>query len=105
MRNERLVDRDRDAPRLARLPRWTPNIHRDAMLVLGVLCGLAQAAGILAVPNDAAAYWEAGRSQDLYPESWSEVATGYLFYPPPVAQLMRLLQPIGWPAFVTILTT
>ncbi len=85
--------------------RWTPDLNRDVMLLLGVLCGLAQVAGILSPPVDASAYWLAGTSTNLYPAAWSEVAPGYLFYPPPVAQLSALLQPIGWPAFVTMLTT
>jgi len=81
------------------------NFHRDVMLLLGVLCGLAQATGVLGTPIDAAAYWQAGQSADLYPLHWSERATGYLFYPPPVAQLSALLQPLGWTIFVTALTT
>ncbi len=104
MRIERLASYGRERT-LIRVSGWTPSIHRDAMLILGVLCGLAQATGVLALPIDAVAYWEAGQSQNLYPEHWSEVATGYLFYPPPVAQVMTFLQPIGWPVFVTILTT
>lgn len=84
---------------------WAPDLSRDVMLLLGVLCGLAQAFGILAPPVDASAYWLAGTSTNLYPAAWAEVAPGYLFYPPPVAQLSTLLQPIGWGAFVTLLTT
>ena len=99
-----MVDRGLDGS-LARVPRWTPDLHRDVMLLLGVLCGLAQAMGVLAIPVDAVSYWNAGQSKDLYPELWSEVSHGILFYPPPTAQVLTLLQPIGWPAFVTILTT
>ncbi len=74
------------------------------MLLLGILVGIAQAMGLFAAPVDALAYWEAGTSSRLYPEVWSEFRTGYLFYPPPVAQVSTLLQPIGWPAFILCLT-
>ena len=83
---------------------WEPDLSRDAMLLLGILVGIAQASGRFAAPVDALAYWQAGTSTNLYPESWSEVGTGYLFYPPPVAQISALLQPIGWPAFILLLT-
>ena len=85
--------------------RWATDLNRDVMLLLGVLCGLGQAAGILPSPVDASAYWLAGTSTKLYPTAWAEVAPGYLFYPPPVAQISTLLQPIGWGAFISILTT
>jgi hypothetical protein len=85
--------------------RWAPDLNRDVMLLLGVLCGLGQAADILPAPVDASAYWLAGTSTNLYPKAWAEVAPGYLFYPPPVAQISTLLQPIGWGAFITVLTT
>ena len=62
---------------------WEPDLSRDAMLLLGILVGIAQASGRFAAPVDALAYWQAGTSTNLYPESWSEVGTGYLFYPPP----------------------
>jgi len=83
---------------------WEPDLSRDAMLLLGILVGIAQASGRFAAPVDALAYWQAGTSTNLYPESWAEVGTGYLFYPPPVAQISALLQPIGWPAFILLLT-
>lgn len=73
--------------------------------MIGLTVGLLSAIGRLGKPVDAVAYWEAGRSTDLYPELWSEVGTGYLFYPPPVAQLSSLMQPLGWGLFVTILMT
>jgi hypothetical protein len=75
------------------------------MLLIGILVGLSQAGGWFATPVDALAYWQAGASGHLYPNLWSEVGTGYLFYPPPVAQVSALLQPIGWPAFVVLLTS
>ena len=83
---------------------WRRDLHRDAMLVIGLGIGLAFAAKGFAKPVDAVAYWEAGTSGDLYPELWAEVGQGYLFYPPPVAQFSALLQPIGWPVFIVLIT-
>jgi hypothetical protein len=75
------------------------------MFLIGILVGLAQAAGWFAAPIDAVMYWKAGTSTDLYPESWSVIASGQLPYPPVIAQISTMLQPIGWPAFVLLLTT
>lgn len=82
---------------------WRLDLNLAAVLLVGLLVGLAYAHGGFAKPVDAIAYWEAGSSTHLYPEHWSEVATGYLFYPPPVAQLSTLLQPLGWQLFVVAL--
>ena len=79
------------------------DIHRDAMLLLGLVVGVGCAIGGFFNPVDAIAYWDAGTSTKLYPESWSEIAKGYLFYPPPVAQVSALLQPLGWPLFIVAL--
>jgi hypothetical protein len=83
---------------------WEPDISRDAMLLIGILVGLAQAGGWFAAPVDAIAYWQSGTSSNLYPAAWSEVGAGYLFYPPPVAQVSTLLQPLGLPAFTLLFT-
>ena len=48
-------------------PRWRADPIRDGMLLVGLLCGLAQVHGILPVPVDAHNYWAAGTSSDLYP--------------------------------------
>lgn len=82
---------------------WRPDLSRDAMLLIGLGLGLAIAAGTFATPVDALAYWEAGSSSDLYPTHWSETGSGYLFYPPPIAQVSTLLQPIGWPTFIVVM--
>jgi hypothetical protein len=84
---------------------WQPDISREAMLLIGILVGLAQAGGWFAAPIDAVMYWKAGTSTDLYPESWSVITSGQLPYPPVIAQVSTVLQPIGWPAFVLLLTT
>ena len=70
------------------------------MLLLGLAVGIAIAMGVFANPVDATAYWNAGTSALLYPLEWSAVAPGYLFYPPPIAQISRLIQPIGWQLFI-----
>jgi len=84
---------------------WQPDVSREAMLLIGILVGLAQARGWFAAPIDAVMYWKAGTSTDLYPESWSSISSGQLPYPPVIAQISTMLQPIGWPAFVILLTT
>jgi hypothetical protein len=83
---------------------WEPDISRDAMLLLGVLVGLAQAMGWFAAPVDAVGYWETGTATDLYPKVWGQVVPGNMLYPPPLAQVSAFLQPIGWPAFILLLT-
>lgn len=75
------------------------------MLLIGLMVGLAVALTAVYNPVDATNYWGAGTSSRLYPTQWSEYADGYLFYPPPVAQLSALLQPIGWQVFVVVLLT
>lgn len=85
---------------------WQPNLSRDAMVVLGVLCGIAQVASIAPVGGDAAAYWLSGTSTDLYPEHWGGAPmAGWLFYPPATAQAFAVLQPLGWPLFCVVWTT
>jgi hypothetical protein len=80
------------------------NLSRDATLLIGLVLGVAYAVGGIAKPVDAVVYWQAGTSATLYPESWSECCEGHLFYPPPIAQLSTLLQPLGWQIFVIVLT-
>jgi hypothetical protein len=75
------------------------------MLLLGFSVGVAIALGRFANPVDATAYWLAGTSSNLYPADWSAVAVGYLFYPPPLAQLSHLIQPIGWQVFIVVWMT
>lgn len=83
---------------------WQPDLSRDAMFLLGILVGLAQASGGFAAPTDAVMYWESGTSTNIYPQTWAGIAGGQLPYPPPLAQISALLQPIGWPAFILLLT-
>lgn len=72
------------------------------MLLLGLGLGVAIAMGGFANPVDATNYWVAGTSTNLYPAEWSALAVGYLPYPPPIAQLSRLIQPIGWQIFIVV---
>lgn len=69
------------------------------MLLAGLLSGIGQITGRVSPPLDSLAYWAAGTSKLLYPEHWSQVGNGFLFYPPVVAQVSALLQPIGWNVF------
>jgi hypothetical protein len=80
---------------------WRPDLSRDGMLLIGLVIGVGHAVGALFTPVDAVIYWNAGTTTDLYPEAWSE--PGALVYPPPLAQLSAVLQPIGWPVFVVSL--
>jgi hypothetical protein len=84
---------------------WAPDISRDGMFLIGILVGLSQAGHWFATPVDAVMYWEAGTSTDLYPDTWSVITSSQIPYPPLVAQISALLQPIGWPAFILLLTT
>ena len=84
---------------------WEPDIHRDAMLLIGVLVGVAQASGWFALPVDGYGYWQVGTATELYPTVWSDMQTGMLIYPPVVAQISTVLQPIGFPAFILFLTS
>lgn len=90
-------------PRVS-VPAFRPDISRDATLLVGLIVGVAFAVGGFAKPVDAVVYWQAGTSSALYPASWSECCEGHLFYPPPIAQLSTLLQPLGWQLFVILLT-
>jgi hypothetical protein len=65
---------------------WTPNLTRDATLLVGLLVGVGQVAGLAFPPIDASAYWH--RSMDLgalYPNLRTDSEMNYL-YPPPLAQ-------------------
>ncbi len=88
------------APRVERFA----DFSQSAMMLIGILVGISQVGGWFAPPVDATMYWNAGTSAHLYPESWSVVSSGQLLYPPPIAQISTLLQPIGYSAFVVSLT-
>lgn len=78
---------------------------RDGLLLTGFIVGVGQAVGLVALPIDTWLYWTAGQSLDhLYEARWSDGGLGYV-YPPLFAQLMSLVQPLGWPLFTTLWTT
>lgn len=93
------------APSRPGVPSWRPDLNRDTMLLLGFVTGLLAATGWFVKPPDGLAYWEAGTSSRLYPEFWGQTAHGFLFYPPPVAQVSMLLHPLGWGLFIVVLMT
>jgi hypothetical protein len=95
------------ARRLLRRPRLVfpsaySNFDRAMVVVFGLLCGVFQAVGRLPRPIDAWTYWTANLSH-LYPVQWG--GDQLYIYPPPLAQLTTLLQPIGWSAFIVLWTT
>ena len=63
-------------------------------LVLGV--GFAQTGY---KPVDTDLYWQTARSTSYYGGVWGQ-GDAFFVYPPPLAQLVGLLEPIGWEAFV-----
>ena len=77
-------------------------IDRITVIAFGFVCGIFQATGRFPNPQDARDYWTTHLTS-LYPTNWGPGGT--YIYPPPLAQLIALLQPMGWPAFIVIWTT
>jgi hypothetical protein len=77
-------------------------VDRTAVILFGFACGICQALGRFPLPQDAWGYWTVDLTH-LYPERWGP--DGQYMYPPPLAQLMTLIQPIGWGLFITLWTT
>ena len=75
-------------------------IDRLAVVFFGFLCGLFQATGRFPLPVDAWTYWTADLAH-LYAEGWGS----YYVYPPPLAQIITILHPLGWQVFVVGWTT
>lgn len=106
----------RAAALFQRLPRWliparirriyVPDAYswldRLVVVAFGACCGVMQAVGRFPLPVDGWSYWTANLDH-LYPERWGP--DGLYIYPPPVAQITTLLQPIGWPIFIACWTT
>ena len=72
---------------------------------LAVIAGIALAIGVAyavanIVPVDTDMYWRAGLSSHYYGTVWAADANSLYVYPPPLAQAIGLLAPIGWSAFV-----
>jgi hypothetical protein len=77
-------------------------IDRTAVVLFGFLCGIFQAIGQFPLPQDAWAYWTADLAR-LYPDRWG--LDGTYIYPPPLAQIITILHPIGWQIFIVGWTT
>ena len=77
-------------------------IDRTAVVLFGFLCGIFQAIGQFPLPQDAWAYWTADLAR-LYPDRWG--LDGTYIYPPPLAQMITILHPIGWQVFIVGWTT
>lgn len=58
-----------------------------AALLLGLLFGVAQATGIIAIPIDFVIYWRNTDLDHLYPVNWTDNQNPYL-YPPVLAQVL-----------------
>ena len=70
-----------------------------------LIAGIALAIGVAyavanIVPVDTDMYWRAGLSSHYYGTVWAADANSLYVYPPPLAQAIGLLAPIGWSAFV-----
>ncbi|HEY5474977.1 MAG TPA: glycosyltransferase family 87 protein [Candidatus Limnocylindrales bacterium] len=77
-------------------------IDRTTVVAIGLVCGIFQAVGRFPLPQDAWTYWTADLNH-LYPERWGPDAL--YIYPPPLAQITTLLQPVGWQIFIVCWTT
>ena len=86
---------DPASPPAPRVPDWD-RFAIVACALVGVICGIAQASGWIHVPFDARFYWQADLS---YPGMRAYV------YPPPLAQVVAVFHPVGWPLFMVGWTT
>jgi len=77
-------------------------IDRAAVVIFGFTCGIFQAVGRFPMPQDAEGYWIANLDS-LYPVHWG--VDGQYIYPPPLAQIVTLLHPLGWGLFIVMWTT
>jgi hypothetical protein len=77
-------------------------IDRAVVVMFGFVCGILQAVGKFPLPQDAWSYWTSDLSH-LYPEHWGP--DGTYIYPPPLAQIIAILHPLGWQVFITCWTT
>ncbi|MBF6605813.1 MAG: DUF2029 domain-containing protein [Chloroflexi bacterium] len=85
---------------VASLGRWTEPLDRLALYVcvaLGIGSGIGYATGSIVGGIDAHMVWDASTS---YPTHW--IANAYV-YPPPLAQIVELIHPIGYGLFVASL--
>ena len=98
----------RNADAVHRLMDRTTLVRLTDRSGLAVLIGVGLVVGIgFAVtgsqPVDTALYWQTAQSTRYYGEVWAQGGAFYV-YPPPLAQLVGLLTPMGWEAFVVTWT-
>lgn len=79
----------------------TRNLWRDALLALGLAAGIVQALGLSPLV-DGLIYWQADLGA-LYPTTFVAGDPAYV-YPPPMAQAIAVLHPIGFGAYQLGLT-
>jgi glycosyl transferase family 87 len=72
------------------------------LLAMGIVFGLGWAIS-RSLPVDALLYWNTDLSH-LYGTVWAENAGSFFVYPPPLAQVMVLVRPLGWSAFIAVWT-
>jgi hypothetical protein len=72
------------------------------LLAMGVVFGVGWAVSS-SQPVDALLYWRTDLGH-LYGNVWGENGSSFFVYPPPLAQAMILIRPIGWQAFLGIWT-
>lgn len=80
-----------------------PRLARDAFLLIGLVAGIGQAAGVVPFSHDAWYYWSADLDA-LYPvRAWDPTLSGYI-YPPPMAQALEPLRWLPWPVVQVAVT-
>ena len=72
------------------------------LLAMGAVFGVGWAIS-RSLPVDALLYWNTDLSH-LYGTVWAENPGSYFVYPPPLAQAMVLVRPLGWPIFIALWT-
>jgi hypothetical protein len=72
------------------------------LLTMGLVTGVGLVA-LRLVPVDALLYWDTNLDH-LYGSVWAASPDAFFVYPPPLAQAMALIRPLGWPAFIVVWT-
>lgn len=104
--SQALRSSDQLVERLSGLLPIRPDPIRDGAVLIGLLCGVGQAVGMLPNPIDAELNWIAGGSiRDLYPAHWDHAGQVVFVYPPPLAILASALRLIPFDAYLILVTT
>jgi hypothetical protein len=72
------------------------------LLAMGIVFGVGWAVS-RSLPVDALLYWNTDLNH-LYGTVWAENAGAFFVYPPPLAQVMVLIRPLGWSLYIAIWT-